>query len=426
MITGRIPIDPSTPAVVLKFDPNVMHHGGLGAIRSLGRLGIPVYGVVEGAWTPAARSRYLTERLVWRPDPDQAERTTEGLRRLAERIGRPAVLIPTDDAGAIFLAEHGEGLRGGFLFPAQPAALPRQLAGKHTLAQLCAELGVPTPRVLVTDDGQKAHAFAAEAGFPVIAKLATPWTGAGTGLRPTTVLRSADDLTGLWAAAEQAGAGLMLQEFIPAQVGGDWFVHAYCDAAGAGRPLFTGVKIRSYPAHAGLTSFGLAQANEKLSAEMARLFARLGYHGIADLDLRLDPRDGSYKLLDFNPRLGAQFRLFRDWSGLDVVTAAYLDLTGQPYAVRGQVSGRRFVVENYDPLGALGYWRAGELGLVPWLRSLQGAEETAWFAWDDLLPFGLMCARMTARGAGRSFARARIRRPAGHRRQPEPVVRLAR
>src|SRR6266702_2425757 len=385
MITGRIPIDPSTPAVVLKFDPNAMHHGGLGAIRSLGRLGVPVYAVVEGAWTPAARSRYLTGRLVWRPGPDQAERTRAGLRRLAGQIGRPAVLIPTDDAGAIFLAEQGESLREQFLFPAQPAPLPRRLAGKHTLAQLCAELGVATPRVLVTDSAEQAHLFAAEAGYPLIAKQATPWTGAGPGLRPTTVLRSEDDLA-----------------------------------------VITGVKIRSDPAHAGLTSFGLAEANQGLRAEVTRLFARLGYSGTADLDLRQDPRDGGYKLLDFNPRLGAQFRLFRDWAGLDVVTAAYLDLTGQPYAVRGQVSGRRFVVENYDPLGALGYWRAGELGLVPWLRSLRGAEETAWFAWDDLLPFGLMCARMTARGAGRPFARARIRRPAGHHRQPEPVIRLAR
>src|SRR5438105_11300062 len=101
MITGRIPIDPSTPAVVLKFDPNVMHHGGLGAIRSLGRLGVGVYGVHEAPWAPAARSRYLAGRLVWRPDPDRCERTLAGLNGLAERIGRPAVLIPTDDAGAI-------------------------------------------------------------------------------------------------------------------------------------------------------------------------------------------------------------------------------------------------------------------------------------------------------------------------------------
>src|SRR5580658_9259025 len=110
-----------TPAVVVKFDPNVMHHGGLGAIRSLGRLGVPVYGVHEGPWAPAANSRYLQGRVFWQPTPDDSERVHAGLMQLAKRIGRPSVLITTDDAGAIFLAEHGDSLRESFLFPAPPA-----------------------------------------------------------------------------------------------------------------------------------------------------------------------------------------------------------------------------------------------------------------------------------------------------------------
>ncbi len=59
--------DTSTPAVVLKFDQNVMHHGSLGVIRSLGRLGVPVYGVHEGPWAPAASSRYLPGPLDLAP-----------------------------------------------------------------------------------------------------------------------------------------------------------------------------------------------------------------------------------------------------------------------------------------------------------------------------------------------------------------------
>ena len=56
--------DTSTPAVVLKLDPNVMHHGGLGVIRSLGRLGVPVYGVHEGPLAPAANRFRVMARLV--------------------------------------------------------------------------------------------------------------------------------------------------------------------------------------------------------------------------------------------------------------------------------------------------------------------------------------------------------------------------
>ena len=139
-------LDTGTPAVILKFDQNVMHHGGLGAIRSLGRLGVPVYGVHEGPWAPAASSRYLRGRWIWQPDAEDVERTLAGLLTLAERIGHRAVLIPTDDAGAIFLAEHGGPLRQAFLFPAPPAGLPRQVAGKFSMHELCREAGVPARR----------------------------------------------------------------------------------------------------------------------------------------------------------------------------------------------------------------------------------------------------------------------------------------
>jgi predicted ATP-grasp superfamily ATP-dependent carboligase len=392
--------------VVLKFDPNVMHHGGLGAIRTLGRLGVPVYGVHERRWAPAAGSRYLSGRLFWRPDPDQAERTIEGLTRLAEMIGRPAVLIPTDDAGAIFLSEHGGPLRGSFLFPDPPPGLPRRLAGKYSLYELCQQMGVPAPLTALADSPVQAAEFAALAGFPLIAKLTTPWLAAGSRLRSTSIITSQAELAEVQRACERGGAGLMLQEHVPGGPGADWFFHGYFDAAGVSRAAFTGVKDRSYPAHAGLTSLGRAVGNDDLRADMNALLARLSYQGIADLDLRRDARTGQYKLLDFNPRLGAQFRVFQDQAGLDVVLAAYLDLTGQPVSAGEQVQGRRFLVENYDPLAALAYWRRGELGPRAWLASVRAADETAWLAPDDPRPFGLMCAWMGWRGVSRLVARS--------------------
>ncbi len=131
--------------------------------------------------------------------------------------------------------------------------------------------------------------------------------------------------------------------------------------------------------------------------------AAIGFRGIVNLDLRFDPRDGQYKLLDFNPRLGAQFRLFTTGTGVDVARAAYLDLTGQPAEAGEMTRGRSFLVENYDPLGAVSYWRRGELGLRSWAASLRRADEVAWLARDDLRPFGLMCARMAWRGVTRRW-----------------------
>ncbi|MBV9444623.1 MAG: ATP-grasp domain-containing protein [Streptosporangiaceae bacterium] len=396
-------VEASTPAVVLKFDPNVMHHGGLGVIRSLGRHGIPVYGVHEGPWAPAASSRYLRGRCFWQPDPEHADRVIAGLIRLATRIGRRSVLLVTDDAGAIFLAERGAALREWYLFPEPPADLPRRLAGKYSLAQLCREYGVPTPRTLLPESLEQAREFATATGYPLVAKLATPWIEGGK-LRSTSVIAGPDQLHRAYEQCAGANAGLMLQEFIPSAPGQDWFFHGYCDAASACRPAFTGVKERSYPADAGLTSMGRSAPNPRLASEIVSLLARLGYRGTMDLDIRFDPRTGQYHLLDFNPRLGAQFRLFRDTAGNDVALAAYLDLTGQRIPFAEQVSGRGFLVENYDPISALAHWRRGDLSPRAWLASLREVDETAWFATDDLRPFGLMCLRMGWRAVSRPFS----------------------
>ena len=408
MITDLRTADWSTPAVVLKFDQNMLHHGSLGVIRSLGRLGVPVYGVHEGAWAPAASSRYLSGRFFWQPHPDDPQRTLSGLLDLASRIGRRAVLYATDDAGAIFLAEHGDVLRDAFAFPRPPADLPRQLAGKYSMFQLCRELGVPTPQAILAWSPGEAAGFAAQAGFPLIAKLTTPWRGGGTAsgppLRSTTIVRTPHELREICARALEASTGLMLQEYIPPAPGQDWFFHGYVDQAGRCAPAFTGVKDRSYPAYAGLTSLGRSVPNSRVAGQVTAMAAAIGFRGLVDLDLRFDPRDAQYKLLDFNPRLGAQFRLFTTGTGLDVARAAYLDLTGQPAEAGEMTRGRRFLVENYDPLGAVGYWRRGELGLRSWVASLRRVDEVAWLARDDLRPFGLMCARMAWRGVSRRFS----------------------
>ena len=401
--------DVSTPAVVLKFDRNVMHHGSLGAIRSLGRMGVCVYAVQESAWSPAAQSRYLHQQVLWRPDQLPADRVLSGLHRLAALIGRPAVLIPTDDAAAIFLAEHGGELSENFLMARPPAALPRQLAGKHSLHQLCAELGVPSPRCQVPASLAEAEALAADFGYPLMAKLARPWQS-GPGQLSTQIVGDRAALAAAWHQAGASPAGLMLQQFIPAAPGSDWFFHGYVSRAGVCLAGGTGVKERSYPAQAGLTSFGRWVPNERLGEQAAGLLEGLRYRGIADLDLRLDDRDGQYKLLDANPRLGAQFRLFTAAGGLDVVRAAYLDLTGQPVPAEDAVSGRSFMAESYDPLTAISYWRRGQLGVADWLAAARATDEAAWFARDDLRPFQLMCVRMGWRLLSRPVAR-RLSRP---------------
>src|ERR1700745_3014802 len=101
----------SVPVVVLVSS----HHGGLGIIRSLGREGIPVYGVHQSKWEPAARSRFLQRVLVWDFSSAAADDSVKFLLELAQTIGKRPVLIPTSDITAGVVAGNAGTLRDQYL-----------------------------------------------------------------------------------------------------------------------------------------------------------------------------------------------------------------------------------------------------------------------------------------------------------------------
>ena len=56
--------DHLTPTIQVKVGRYPLHHGSVGAIRNLSRVGVPVYAVTERGFTPPARSRYLRRCFV--------------------------------------------------------------------------------------------------------------------------------------------------------------------------------------------------------------------------------------------------------------------------------------------------------------------------------------------------------------------------
>lgn len=146
--------------------------------------------------------------------------------------------------------------------------------------------------------------------------------------------------------------------------------------------------------------------NETVAELTVRFMSAIGYRGVLDLGYRYDERDGRYKVLDVNPRVGATFRLFVDpRTGMDVVRALYLDLTGESIPAPGPPAVRKWLVEDRDLRSSAAYRRDGRLGARAWLESLRGIDETAWFARDDPRPAGAAALRLGAgvlrRGGGR-------------------------
>jgi D-aspartate ligase len=381
------------PALILKIGHYPLHSGGVGAVRTLGRLGVPVYVTTEDRFTPAAVSRYCAGTFRWRTTghEDPAD-LVGGLAGIGQQIGRPAVAVPVDDEAAVLLAEHAGELSKYFLFPqmADPG-LARRLASKHEMSALGQEHGFPVPGWAFASDAGQVAAFAARATFPVVVKNAAPWVRRRAPAVPgTTVVGSAAELIALASSTREAPA-LLLQEYIPHEVAEDWIVHLYCDADSNCRVLFTGVKTGSWPPNTGATASGIAVPNPTLAHQVERFCKAVGFHGIADLDVRFDRRDQQYKLVDFNPRMGNQFRLFETAAGMDVIRAQYLDLTGEQVPPGDQINSRRIVVEHIHPLSRLGERGSGYR--TPSAPGQATETELAWLAPDDPLPFLAMLPR---------------------------------
>jgi D-aspartate ligase len=415
---SAIQADTSVPALLLKIGRYPLHSGGVAVVRTLGRLGVPVYAITEDRWTPTVLSRYCAGRFTWQVTGQEEPEYLAGLlRSVGERIGRRTVVVPADDEAAVLVAEHGDSLAPWFLLPQVPPALPRQLASKQRLFELCREHDVSAPATAFPANLDEIVAFAETATFPVVVKNAEPWVRRRAPVvGHTTVVSSAAELLALFPDSPEvsdssgsSGPGVILQEYIPREHAQDWFTHLYCDANADCRCVFTGVKVRSWPPHNGATAACYQQANPELAQLAARLCKQVGFAGIGDLDWRLDLRDGKYKLVDFNPRTGNQFRLFQTEQGIDVVRALHLDLTGRPVPPGTVREGRRFYVEHIDVFARFAYRGRGGYPAAPPPPPRprgRGGRELAWLAADDPLPFLAMLPRMVTsrRPTGRAHS----------------------
>ena len=387
--------DNVTPAVVLMS----CRHGGLGIVRSLGRLGVPVYVVDPARGHPASHSRYTRQTFICEQD---GARLLDFLQQLGRRLGRRALLIPTTDAASLLVDEHAEILSPSFLFPERPAGLARALCSKkemHLLAQRC---GVPTAETSFPQSRADVLEYLERARFPILLKPIYGWKLIERTGKPMYITRDAGELLALYDALEDPDEpNLMLQEYIPGGADTDWMFNGYFNRAGACLFGCTARKLRQSPVYTGATSLGLCQRNDQVEQITEAFMRAVGYRGILDIGYRYDIRDGQYKVMDVNPRVGASFRLFTGPNGMDVVRALYLDMTGLPVERSFPADGRKWIVEDCDLASCFHYHRDKHLTLREWMRSLRGIRETALWAADDPLP----CLRVLLRDAREMFAR---------------------
>ncbi len=376
------------PPVLVLAPPGYL--GPLGMMRSLARWGVHVFALAHHSLSLANVSRYCRGKVEagddGRPLSQPPQRILDDLLGAGRRLGEGTVLVAGSDEWALFVAEHAAQLAEAFRFPRVAPSLVLELGSKVGLQRLAERHGVPTPQVVFPSSVDELGEISRSLQYPVMLKPVLSRPGL------TVLLASGrDELLTRFTGVKQP-QNMMIQEYIPGGDGAVWMFDGYFDAGS--RCLFglTGQKIRQHPAKMGICSFGICTYNEDVVALTTRFLSEVGYHGLVDIGYRYDRRDGRYKILDVNPRLGGAFRLFVDGQGLDVARAMYMDLCGEnvPPAVRND--GRRWLFEVADLIAFKHYRQLDGLRTLDWVRSLREADEMATFAWSDPAPFAVSLA----------------------------------
>src|SRR5256885_1551227 len=119
---------------------------------------------------------------------------------------------------------------------------------------------------------------------------------------------------------------------------------SYLDRDGRALGLFSGRKLSQTRGYMGSARVGEAAWVEEVVEQGLALLRALGFHGISQVEVMRDPRDGRYKLLEVNPRLW-QWHSLAAACGVDLPWIAYRDLTGDPLPpARMHGDGKRWAI----------------------------------------------------------------------------------
>lgn len=297
---------------------------GLGAIRSLARHGVRVLAVDHRPWALGFRSRYAEPVLAPAVLEDESG-FVEALARLAERFDEPLPIFPTHDEHLNAIARHADTLRESYRFPFPSWEVLERIQNKRFQLEQAEASGMAIPRTAHPASAAEARAAGAELGFPVFVKPAEPQGFKQIYNRQAFRCESAAELDEAYARMEPYAP--MVQEFVPGGDEGLYTLGTYIAADGEALAVFSGRKLRQTLPFMGSCRVGESRWVDEVVDEGLRLLRALGFHGIAQVETKYDPRDGRYKLIEVNPRLW-QWHGLGAACGVDVTWIAYRDQIG--------------------------------------------------------------------------------------------------
>ncbi len=391
---------PPLACVLGQWGPHI-----LGFVRSLGKRGIPVI-VASIEQSIRLRSRYCLEAFHIHGESSLLAFIAE----LGENMPHKGVMIPTSDADVLFMSRNRSHISRYFFFALPDITMLETLANKRTQYEFALDSGILIPQTFSPESPQDILKIADKIEYPCIIKpvYSHVWHNyhkrvGMKGWEKLAEVSSPQELHNTYCSMADAGVELLIQERIPGDDTQLYSFYTYLNQEAEPLTTFVLRKQRQWPPLYGCGSSSVTCKNEDVVALGLKLLQKAKYHGLANLEFKLDSRDGEYKLMEINVRCGNRVRLAVD-AGVDIPYIAYKDMLGKAVT---PVNTYHLDMQWIDLIGDfrafLYYRKIGKVHFGQWVRSVIASRSHAYFSWDDPIPFLLHIKQVTMKAA--SYAR---------------------
>jgi len=361
----------------------------LGAIRTLGRRGVPVYALDYYFPTAyALSSRYVTRKILG-PDINEDEGSlADFLLELGKTFTERPVLMATADSYALLISRYAEELRRYYRFPENKPQLLQNIIDKKGLAQLAEQQKLRIPKTFVVDQSSDPVTISREINFPCIIKPALSHEFVRIFRQKCLFVKNKNDLLSTLETSLLSGLEVMVQEIIPGFDDQMYVFDVYVDRQGHATHTMTAQKLRQFPINFGSSTLTHHSHNQELIDLGLDYIKRLDYRGYGEIEFKKHPDTGLYYLIEINARLSTLNVLF-DKCGVEFTYIMYRDLIGDPLPEfhLDQDQPWAFWHAYEDMLSTLGYLKKKQLGfgqiIKPWFTHRKAH---AIWAHDDIRP----------------------------------------
>lgn len=357
---------------------------GLGIVRSLGKRGIPTC-IIDDEASISRFSRYATNAVRVANLRDERQ-TADTLLDIGHRYHLEGwVLFPTRDETVAALARYRSELARFFRVPTPDLSVVQYAWDKRNTYCLAQELDIPTPRTWYPNNLAELESIETE--LPLVIKpaikehfiYATKAKAWRANNRAELVERFQE------AAALVEPGEVMIQELIPGDGRQQFsFCAFYKDGQAVGSMIAQ--RRRQHPPEFGRASTFVETIDLPLLETLSTRFLQaINYYGLVELEFKLDPRDGQYKLLDVNARTWGYHTLGQR-AGVDFPFMLFADqLDERVQSCRGQ-EGVKWVRLATDLSTGVVEILSKQLDWKDYIRSLKHIQIESVFSLKDPLP----------------------------------------